>query len=260
MSKKKKKQTKEKAIKKTNNKTKDKTNNKTSGNKKSGVIKSLVKILIAIGSLAAIIVLGCLVINAIVIGCTKDRIISTEKAAKLRDVDCILVLGCGVYANGNPSPMLRDRLELSEKVFENGNVPKLLLSGDHGQDNYNEVRAMRLYILDKGEAASSDIFMDHAGFSTYDSIYRAGDIFGVKKMIIVSHSYHLNRALYIANRLGVEAYGVGCEDNYGGNDYRSFREILARDKDFVKCIFKPSPKFLGEKIDIHGDGNVTDDE
>lgn len=233
---------------------------RASVNKENVIRKNILKILLGLVILAVVLAVSGLIINSYVINSTNDRIITVEQAAELEGVDCILVLGCGVYEDGSPTPMLIDRLELGESVYENGNVTKLLLSGDHGKVDYNEVRTMRLYILNKGEALSSDIFMDHAGFSTYESIYRARDVFGVKKMIIVSHSYHLNRALYIAEKLGVEAYGVGCEDIYGGSDYRSFREILARDKDFVKCIFKPEPTYLGEAIDIHGDGNVTDDE
>ena len=102
--------------------------------------------------------------------------------------------------------------------------------------------------------------MDHAGFSTYESIYRAKEIFNVKKIIIVTQKYHLYRALYIANQLGIEAYGVGSDPRqYVGATYREAREILARDKDFVKCIFKPKPTYLGETIPVSGNGDITND-
>ena len=130
----------------------------------------------------------------------------------------------------------------------------------NGKIDYNEVRAMKNYMMNQGVTEESDIFMDHAGFSTYESLYRAKEIFGAKKIVIISNTYHLYRSLYIAEKLGIEAYGVGVTDKYSGKEYREFREILARDKDFLKCIFKPEPTFLGEKIDIHGDGTVTDDE
>ena len=108
---------------------------------------------------------------------------------------------------------------------------------------------------------SEDIFMDHAGFSTYDSIYRAKEIFGVDKMVIVSQEYHLYRALYIAKTLGIEAYGVNADKKeYKGQWYRELREILARNKDIVKTIFKPEPIYLGDKILISGDGNITNDK
>ena len=118
---------------------------------------------------------------------------------------------------------------------------------------------MKDFEINNGYAESSDIFMDHAGFSTYDSMYRAKEVFGAKKIIIISNTYHLYRALHIAESLGLEAYGVGADDTYSGKEYREFREILARDKDFLKCIFKPEPTFLGDPIDIHGDGDVTND-
>ena len=115
------------------------------------------------------------------------------------------------------------------------------------------------YAIEKG-IPSENIFMDHAGFSTYDSIYRAKDIFQAKKVIIVTQKYHLYRALYIANKLGLEAYGVGADPRkYVGATYRETREILARDKDFVKCIFKPNPTYLGDTIPVSGNGDVTND-
>ena len=119
---------------------------------------------------------------------------------------------------------------------------------------------MKDYTINKG-IPSEDLFMDHAGFSTYDSIYRAKYIFGVKKMIIATQKYHLYRALYIANQLGIEAYGVSANPReYAGQLSRDVREYLARNKEYVKCIFKPQSKYLGEMIPISGDGNVTNDK
>jgi vancomycin permeability regulator SanA len=133
------------------------------------------------------------------------------------------------------------------------------MSGDHGTPYYNEVKAMKNYVTMNNVADSSDVFMDHAGFSTYESVYRAKEVFGAKKIVIVTNTYHLYRALYIADELGIEAYGVGVDDCYSGKYTRSFRELLARDKDFIKCIFEPEPAFLGDKIDIHSDGDATND-
>ena len=108
---------------------------------------------------------------------------------------------------------------------------------------------------------SEDIFMDHAGFSTYESMYRAKDVFEANKVVIVTQKYHLYRALYIAKQLGIEAYGVNSDPRkYVGATYREAREIIARDKDFIKCIFKPQPKYLGETIPVNGDGNITNDK
>lgn len=190
---------------------------------------------------------------------TRNRILELKDLKQVEEVDCILVLGAGV--NGlKPSPMLKDRLDASLKLYNKGISNKIIMSGDHGQDNYNEVKAMKTYGIEH-EIPSENIFMDHAGFSTYDSIYRAKEIFGVKKVIIVSQEYHLYRALYIAESLGIEAYGYSSDTRkYKGNLKREIREILARDKDFVKSIIKPEPTFLGEAIPVSGDGNITNDE
>lgn len=211
--------------------------------------------------LCAVLVLGAiaLIINAHVVNSTKKSILTSEEAAALKDVDCILVLGCLVKENGIPSHMLRDRLEKGLELYGLGAAPKLLMSGDHGQKDYNEVQTMKDFALDRG-VASEDIFMDHAGFSTYDSIYRAKAIFGAEKIIIVTQGYHLPRALYIAESLGVEAYGVASDyHTYAGQAYRDMREILARNKDFIYTVFKPEPKYLGDAIPINGDGNLTND-
>lgn len=171
--------------------------------------------------------------------------------------DCALVLGASVNADGEPSPMLRDRLDKGIELYRKGFVKKLLFSGDNGQTEYNEVEAMKRYALDKG-VKKEDIFLDHAGFSTYESVYRAQAIFNVKSTIIVTQDYHEYRALYIAEKLGLSAVGIKCEPiEYRGQNYRDFREVLARDKDFVKCIFKPEPTYLGDVIDIKGDGRKS---
>lgn len=188
-----------------------------------------------------------------------DRILSIDAAAKLRDVDCILVLGCGVWHGGVPTPMLADRLERSVELYESGASGKLLMSGDHGRKDYDEVNVMKEYAIDAG-IPSENVFMDHAGFSTYESIYRAKAVFKAENMIIISQSYHLYRALYIAKGLGLKAYGVGSDQReYAGQEYREAREILARVKDFFTVIFKPEPTFLGEIIPVSGDGDLTND-
>lgn len=189
---------------------------------------------------------------------TADKIVNETEAAKL-DADCILVLGCGVREDGTPSLMLRDRLETGGALYEAGAAPKLLMSGDHGRKDYDEVNLMKDYAMEKG-IPSEDIFMDHAGFSTYDSMVRARDIFCAKTVVIVSQEYHLYRALYLAEKLGLEAYGVPALDvNYRGQAYREFREMLARSKDFCTAVIQPQPKFLGEKIPISGNGDLTND-
>ena len=220
--------------------------------------KTAGKVLLALLLLAAFAAAAVFVPNAVVKAGREKRIITIEEAAELEKADCILALGCRVYSNGSMSPMLRDRVQLALDVYRTGVSDKLLMSGDHGKTDYNEVQAMKDYLIENG-VASSDVFMDHAGFSTYDSIYRAKAVFNAQRIIIVTHRFHLYRVLYIAEKLGIEAYGVAAEDWYAGSTRRELREILARDKDFVKCIFKPEPTYLGDVIDIHGSGDSTND-
>ena len=219
-------------------------------------MKKIIWILVAAATLGCVTLAG---INGYVCLTTAPKILATEEAAQLTDIDCILVLGCQVKADGVPSHMLEDRLKRSVALYEAGAAPKLLMSGDHGQVEYNEVATMKNYAINAG-IDSSDVFMDHAGFSTYESIYRARDIFQAKKIIIVSQKYHLHRALHIANALGLEAWGVDTAyRSYSGQLYRDMREILARVKDFGTGILQPKPTYLGDVIPISGDGDATND-
>lgn len=199
------------------------------------------------------------VINAIVKQTTGDQILTAEDAAKLEGIDCILVLGCGVREDGTPSDMLYDRLLRGVELYEMAAAPKLLMSGDHGRAEYDEVAVMKQFAVDRG-IPSENVFMDHAGFSTYESVYRAKEIFQADKILIVTQEYHLYRAVYIAQALGLEAYGVTSDQHtYGGQTIRDVREVLARCKDFATSILKPKPTYLGEAIPISGNGDQTND-
>ena len=194
----------------------------------------------------------------IVVNKTKSKIISLDEAEKLTDIDCAVILGAGVR-DGKPTPMLRDRLLTGIELNKSGTVKKLIMSGDHGSDDYDEVNIMKSFAVDNG-VSDEDIFMDHAGFSTYETIYRAKEIFEADNIIIVSQKYHLYRALYIAEKLGVKAVGISADlRTYSGQAKRDLREILARDKDFFNCIIKPEPTYLGDKIPVSGNGNLTND-
>ncbi|MDF2655782.1 MAG: SanA protein [Bacillota bacterium] len=182
-----------------------------------------------------------------------------EKAAADLKADCILVLGAGLRPDGSPNLMLRDRLDKGLALYFAGAAPKLLLSGDNGQEQYDEVNAMKQYVLDVGVPAE-DIFLDHAGFSTYESMYRARDIFKAEQVIVITQKYHQYRAIYAARKLGVEAYGVSAvQKAYAGQSYREIREILARTKDFLKLVVQPEPTYLGEAIPISGSGLLSHD-
>ena len=173
--------------------------------------------------------------------------------------DCILVLGAGVRGEA-PSHMLEDRLLEAISLYEAGVAPKIIMSGDHSRTDYDEVNVMKSFAIERG-VPSEDIFMDHAGFSTYESLYRAKAIFGVQSAVIVTQKYHLYRSLYIADELDVDALGVGADPRkYSGEVKRQIREIAARSKDMLWCAFKPEPTYLGETIDLGGSGDVTNDK
>lgn len=224
--------------------------------KRKKMIITVLCILFGIGLLGVGIILG---INAYVKGIVDDKIMSVEESVELEGLDCIIVLGCKVKDDGTPSDMLKDRMKRAIELYEKGVAPKILMSGDHGQTSYNEVMTMKQYAIDKG-VPSEDIFMDHAGFSTYETMYRAKEVFGVEKAIVVTQDYHMYRSLYIANELGIDAYGCpSVRYNYYGQTSRDIREVAARCKDFVTTIFKPEPTYLGDAIDIGGSGDVTND-
>ncbi len=183
-------------------------------------------------------------------------------APKVETADAVLVLGAYVLPDGTLSPMLHDRVEVGYELFRRGKAPKIIVSGDHGRTDYDEVNAMKSFLKSRG-VPGEDVFMDHAGFSTYESLYRARDIFGVKKLIIVTQRYHLMRAVFVARSLGLKAYGVASDrQDYGqAMLYYQLREMAARNKDFWTAkVIKPQPTFLGDAIPVFGDGRVTDDK
>lgn len=211
--------------------------------------------IVLVGILAIISVIA---INFHVKSSVQDKILSID-AVNLLEADCILVLGAGVWSDGRPSPMLEDRLLTGVELYKNGASERLLMSGDNGRKDYDEVNVMKQFAINKN-ITSEHIFMDHAGFSTYESLYRARDIFKAEKIIIVTQDYHLYRALYVADKLGLEAYGVSSNPRqYAGQEIRDLREVLARVKDFFKVIVKPNPTYLGDVIPVTGNGDLTND-
>ena len=220
--------------------------------------RKVYKLLLTLLCLAALGVAAVLALNGWVCAVGKEQMLSPEAAATV-NADCIIVLGCQVKDTGEMSHMLHDRVQRGVELYNAGAAPKLLMSGDHGREAYNEVGAMKKYATENG-VPSSDVFMDHAGFSTYETVYRAKEIFGAKKVIIVTQEYHLYRAVYIARQLGMEAYGVAADyRTYAGQLGRDAREILARCKDVAMTVFRPEPTYLGEPIPISGNGDVTND-
>ena len=202
-------------------------------------MKRIIKKLIIISILILIILLS---INLYVKYSTNKNIVNN-----IKEVDYILVLGASVKKD-SISPMLKDRLDKAIEVY-NETKAKIILSGDSVNSNeYDEVGKMKNYVLSK-EIPIEDIILDEHGISTYDSIYRIKDLTKGKKVVIITQRYHLYRALYIASSLNINSYGIPAQgENYFGQEYREFREVLARNKDFVKCIITPSSKYTDKII------------
>lgn len=201
---------------------------------------------------------GALVgINAYMISYVSDYIISADELEN-HNFDCIMVLGAGLW-DGEPSPMLRERLNFGLEAYNTGCSEKFIMSGDHGKENYDEVNAMKDYVINEG-VDKDNVFLDHAGFSTYESMYRARDIFEAEKILIVTQKYHMYRAVYNARKLGIDAYGFDREElKYPVNN--DMRECVARVKDFFWCVIQPEPTYLGESIPIKtSSASLTDDK
>lgn len=194
-------------------------------------------VLVILGLLGLGLALG---ISGYVVHATRDAILTQEDTPP-QDLDCILVLGCGIHPDGSPTPMLASRLTRGAELYQAGWADKILLSGDNSGESYNELATMERVILELGVPQEA-LVMDHAGFSTYESIYRAKHEFGMQRVVIVTQAYHLYRALYLADALGLDAWGVAAAPrNDAGQIGRSLREILARDKDFFTAILQPIP-------------------
>lgn len=217
----------------------------------------LKRFLMMIVLLAVIAALAILMIDLYIDSKGSKYLSSLDEVPK---ADAIIVFGAYVFPDGTVCRMLADRLDYGYELYKAQKALRIIVSGDHSTTAYDEVNAMREYLQSKG-VPREDIFMDHAGFSTYETLYRARDIFVVDKAILVSQEYHLVRALYIAEKLGLEAYGVASDPRaYPDMQYYRIREVGARCKAFMQAgIFKPEPTFLGDTIPIWKDGNLTDD-
>ena len=221
-------------------------------------IKRLLWIAISIGIAALLGIAAFFSIQAYIKGFAKPYVISNPDDAPVSDA--VMVLGAYVDSGGRPSLVLRDRLDYGYELYAQGRAGKIIVSGDHGQKEYNEVAAMRDYLLEKG-VPREDIFMDHAGFNTYDSMYRAKEIFGVETLLIATQEFHISRSVYIARKLGMEAYGYPSPDrSVLRMGLYNRRESLARVKAFWDVLIKRQPRFLGDAIPIGGDGGLTEDE
>ena len=199
--------------------------------------------LIFIGYIVALVFTFILITNLNIVSKTNDNIVSIEEINKLsNDFDCIIILGAGVKSNGTPTDMLRDRLLTGHEAYKHLDSP-ILVSGDSENIDYTETATMKQFLMDKG-IPEDNIISDGYGLSTYESIWRAKNVYGYNKILIISQKYHLHRAIYIAQELGMTAYGVdGALTTYGKQPIYSFREYLARIKDMLYAEIKPLPKY-----------------
>lgn len=211
-------------------------------------------LLVVVLALAAVMA----VTNVVMIQSTKDDIVTPEEAVDF-GAQAIVVLGASVLPDGTPSGILQDRIDDGVELYFAGAAPKIIMSGDNSTVAYNEVKAMKAYAVAQG-VPEEDVFCDHAGFSTYESMYRAKHVFGADRIIVCTQTYHLYRALYAAHGLGMEAIGVPSDYHiYGGQLWFDAREIPARTKDFFKVMLGVPSTFVGDAISLDQSGNVTEE-
>ena len=169
----------------------------------------------------------------------RDRIVASEAAP---EAPVALVFGAGLAAVREPSPVLAERLDRAMALWRAGKVQRLLLSGDNSDRRHDETRAMVAYVRARGIPASA-VEADFAGLSTYDSCVRARRVFGVRRALLVTQAFHLPRALYIANSVGVEAWGVAADEGRQGTRRYALRELLSRPLALAMVLLDAEPAF-----------------
>jgi len=203
-------------------------------NLKTKLLKGLIKTGIVLGSVVLLVALTVVIINAAIVDSTDDLVLEVSEIDPA-GIDCVVVLGAGLKADGTPSHMLEDRLKVGIEVMNATGAAYILMSGDDSGDYYDEPSAMKKYAMGLGVPESA-ILLDGQGFSTYESITRLRDIYGFDNVVVITQEYHLYRALYIADQCDVDAVGVSADLRpYSKQIFRDVREVLARVKDFFQC-------------------------
>jgi SanA protein len=193
-------------------------------------------------------------INAGIYSTTKPYI--KENMADLDEAQAALIPGAAIFSNGRLSPVFEARADGAIELYKKGLVSKILVSGDNSTVYHNEVNPVRDYLLRKG-IPDEDIFLDHAGFDTYSTMYRARKIFQVKSVIISTQSFHLPRSVFLARSFGMKTQGYRADtapSSFKNNVHNHIREVLADEKAFMNVLLKREPKFLGDQIPITEDG------
>jgi len=218
------------------------------------------KIILTILIGAALTTSAVFMINRTILNSTRAEIFDADdiiQSEMTRPADAVMILGARVHPNGQLSDMLHDRTLTALEVYQAGQAKKILVSGDHGQVEYDEVNAIKDWLLAEGVPVA-DIFLDHAGFDTYDSMVRAKKIFGVNSLIISTQNFHLPRAVYLAQSQNLDAIGIIADrQQYALAGYNNRREALARVKAWLNVALNSSPKFLGDQIPISQDGQLS---
>ncbi|MGJ1506940.1 SanA/YdcF family protein [Sphingobacterium siyangense] len=214
-------------------------------------IKRFILVVVALCIVALVVV----VITNSNVRAKTDSVIFTE----LKDVPrtkVAIIFGAGI--NGDqPSRYLKDRLDAGISLYKNHKVDKILLSGDNGRDEYDELSVMKLYCQKNG-IDTAKIYIDYAGFDSYSTMYRAKYIFNVDTAILVSQKYHLNRCVYLGDKLGIKSFGYSADRGaYPGYKYYAFREKLSVAKAFLDVMRNRKPKYLGKQVDVNGKSNYT---
>lgn len=196
-------------------------------------------------------------VNYYVKSSTKKNIYYSIKKFPKNDVG--IIFGAGI--NGNqPSKYLKDRLDAGIMLWKAKRINKILLSGDNGREEYDELTVMKNYCFNHG-VDTTKIFIDYAGFDTYSTMYRAKHIFKIKRATLISQEYHLNRAIYIGNKLGIKSVGYSAnQGEYLGYNYVSFREYGSVFKSFFDVLRNREPRFLGGEININGESNYSKED
>jgi len=206
--------------------------------------KTMVQALILTSYIVALLLIFVIIINLSIVAKTNDNIYSVDEMIKIPDdFDCILILGAGIKNDGSPTDMLYDRLMAGYEAHKNGKSKFVFITGDSERKSYTETVTMER-VLNENGIDSVHIISDGYGLSTYESIWRAKNVYGFKKVLIVSQKYHLHRSIYIAQELGLEAYGLdGALREYRKQPIYSLREYLARIKDMIYSEICPNPTY-----------------
>lgn len=220
--------------------------------------KKKISLKITIFAFASLVLCSPFLINISILKSTENQI--TNDIQLIENAQVGLLLGARVYNDNKVSQIVYDRIIKAVELYNAGKILKIIISGDHGQKDYDEVNTIKSWLI-KYSVDENDIFMDHAGFSTYESIYRAKEIFNSNSIIIITQEFHLPRAVYIANQFNMNVQGfIADRVIYIDDTHNQVREFMARVKDCILAgLIKPEPTYLGDKISLKGSGLVTQD-